>query len=296
MSGTGTAEDAHTDRERVSFIWLEITGKCQLACVHCYADSGPQGDHGSMSDEDWFSVMRQARDVGVETVAFIGGEPTLHPGLKSFIEYALELGLQIKVISNLVHVPQGLWEVLRRPEVTVWASYYSDDPGVHDAVTLRRGSHRRTAANLEKAARLGVHVGGLITKAHARTDPGLAMDALSGIGVQRSKVAPIQAVGRAAPGTSPTLSDLCGQCSGHLLAVDPRGSVYPCIMGRWLTVGNVREKPLTRLVKERKLHDVRSEIRAAFDPRVTGRPPVVINHKCDSNGDGGDGGDSPCPP
>lgn len=107
MSDTGTAEDAHSGTERVEFMWLEITGKCQLTCVHCYADSGPQGDHGSMSDEDWFSVMRQARDVGVRSVAFIGGEPTLHPGLKGFIEYALALELQVKVISNLVHVPRA---------------------------------------------------------------------------------------------------------------------------------------------------------------------------------------------
>ncbi|PWK82464.1 hypothetical protein C8D88_11357 [Lentzea atacamensis] len=24
------------------FAWLEITGKCQLSCTHCYADSGPR--------------------------------------------------------------------------------------------------------------------------------------------------------------------------------------------------------------------------------------------------------------
>jgi MoaA/NifB/PqqE/SkfB family radical SAM enzyme len=289
VSGTGTAEDAGTDAERVSFIWLEITGKCQLACVHCYADSGPHGDHGSMSHEDWFSVIRQARDIGVETVAFIGGEPTLHPGLRDFIEYALELGLLVRVISNLVHVPEDMWDVLKRPSVAVWASYYSDDPNVHDAVTLRRGSHRRTTANLERAARLGVRVGGLITTADARVDPEPTRDALSGMGVLRSRVASIQAVGRAAYGSAPTMSDLCGQCSGRLLAVDPRGAVFPCIMGRWLTVGNVREEPLATLVKDRRLHDVREQIRAAFDPRVTGRPPVLIRHKCDSNG-GSDGG------
>jgi hypothetical protein len=28
-------------------LWLELTGKCQLACVHCYADSGPDKGHGS---------------------------------------------------------------------------------------------------------------------------------------------------------------------------------------------------------------------------------------------------------
>lgn len=35
-----TTIDQDTD---VSFLWLEITGKCQLACEHCYVDSGPTG-------------------------------------------------------------------------------------------------------------------------------------------------------------------------------------------------------------------------------------------------------------
>jgi hypothetical protein len=34
---------------RLSFLWLEITGRCQLACRHCYAESGPRGTHGSMA-------------------------------------------------------------------------------------------------------------------------------------------------------------------------------------------------------------------------------------------------------
>lgn len=36
-----TTIDQDTD---VSFLWLETTGKCQLACEHCYADSGPTGN------------------------------------------------------------------------------------------------------------------------------------------------------------------------------------------------------------------------------------------------------------
>ncbi|MBO0880190.1 MAG: radical SAM protein [Mycobacterium sp.] len=62
-----------------SFLWLEITGRCQLACVHCYADSGPAGTHGSMRRADWLRVMDQAARMGVRMVQFIGGEPTLHP-------------------------------------------------------------------------------------------------------------------------------------------------------------------------------------------------------------------------
>jgi len=28
----------------LSFLWLEITGKCNLTCSHCYADSGQRSN------------------------------------------------------------------------------------------------------------------------------------------------------------------------------------------------------------------------------------------------------------
>ena len=40
-----------------SFLELEITGFCQLKCVHCYAESGPHGGRGAMTTEDWERVI-----------------------------------------------------------------------------------------------------------------------------------------------------------------------------------------------------------------------------------------------
>ncbi|GAA0503808.1 hypothetical protein GCM10011581_25960 [Saccharopolyspora subtropica] len=52
------------DYGRISFVWLEITGRCQLECGHCYAESGPAGDHGRMRVEDWRRVIDQAAEIG----------------------------------------------------------------------------------------------------------------------------------------------------------------------------------------------------------------------------------------
>ena len=41
----------------VKFVWLELTGKCNPRCVHCYADSGPAGSHGSLTPEEWERVI-----------------------------------------------------------------------------------------------------------------------------------------------------------------------------------------------------------------------------------------------
>ncbi|HZV49130.1 MAG TPA: radical SAM protein, partial [Candidatus Dormibacteraeota bacterium] len=60
---------------------MEITGRCQLHCRHCYADSGPWGDHGTMTTPDWRRRLEEAAAMEVRMVQLIGGEPTLHPDL-----------------------------------------------------------------------------------------------------------------------------------------------------------------------------------------------------------------------
>src|ERR1041385_7570248 len=133
------ALNAAKRRERreaeLSFLWLEITGRCQLACRHCYAESGPRGTHGSMATSDWMRVIDEAGDLGALTAVFIGGEPTLYPGLPELIGHALGEGMGVEVFSNLVHVREHLWRILESPGVGRATSYYSPDAEEHDAVT-----------------------------------------------------------------------------------------------------------------------------------------------------------------
>jgi molybdenum cofactor biosynthesis enzyme MoaA len=64
------------DRLRTAtFLWLDISRACNLACSHCYNGSGPDGGHGAMRREDWLNVLDQAAVSGVRMVQLIGGEP-----------------------------------------------------------------------------------------------------------------------------------------------------------------------------------------------------------------------------
>ena len=49
------------------YVWLEVTGKCQLRCTHCYAESGPSGTHGKMGTGDWLRVIDQTVGLGVKS-------------------------------------------------------------------------------------------------------------------------------------------------------------------------------------------------------------------------------------
>lgn len=145
----------------LGFLWLELTGKCQLECGHCYADSGPTGTHGSMGYDDWIRAIDQAAALGVSTVQMIGGEPTLYPGLPGLIAHALATDVEVEVYTNLVHVTPAMWELFGQPGVRLATSYYTDNPVEHRQITGRNTLHR-TLANIGQAV------------AHGDTAPGRA--------------------------------------------------------------------------------------------------------------------------
>jgi molybdenum cofactor biosynthesis enzyme MoaA len=70
------------DADGLDFLWLELTNRCNLRCVHCYTDSHPgSGDRDLLTTGAYESLLRQAYELGCRRVQFIGGEPPLHPDL-----------------------------------------------------------------------------------------------------------------------------------------------------------------------------------------------------------------------
>jgi MoaA/NifB/PqqE/SkfB family radical SAM enzyme len=221
-------------------LWLELTGKCQLACVHCYADSGPDQGHGRMTGVDWMRVVDDAQALGVGMVQFIGGEPTMHPQFSAILRHAIGAGIAVEVYSNLVHITDEVWELLRVPNASLAFSYYSDDPEQHNAVTLRP-SHAATRRNVAKAVGFGIPIRAGVIDAGTGQAEGAEAD-LRALGVTRIGVDRIRAVGRGGGTNDP--GELCGRCGRGVAAIGPDGDVWPCVFSRWMSVGNVLDEPL----------------------------------------------------
>jgi MoaA/NifB/PqqE/SkfB family radical SAM enzyme len=234
--------------QAVSLLWLELTGRCGLGCAHCYAGSGPGGSHGTMTGDDWRSVIAQAAGLGVGMVQFIGGEPTLHPQFGELLSHAIGAGLTVEVYSNLTHVRDSWWELFARPNVRLATSYYSDVAAEHDAITGRSGSHARTLANIRQAVALQIPIRAGIVVVRDRQRVAQARAELEAIGVTRVRTDPVRALGRAAVSAAPDASQLCGNCGRGVAAILPSGDVCPCVMSRWLIAGNVRRTPLADIL------------------------------------------------
>ncbi|AUS81820.1 radical SAM protein [Actinoalloteichus sp. AHMU CJ021] len=224
---------------------MEITGKCQLRCSHCYAESGPRGNDGTMAPQDWESVIDQGARLGVEMVQFIGGEPTLHRSLPDFVNHALTRGLRVEVFSNLVHVSPRLWDVCSQPGVRLATSYYSDRPDEHERITKGRGSYIRVKTNIIEALRRSIplRVGVIDLGDGQRVEQ--ARNELAALGFDGEvRVDRLRGIGRGVRAAAPDMTQLCGGCGNGKVAVTADGTVWPCVFSRWLPVGNVRVAPL----------------------------------------------------
>lgn len=254
---------------QIDVAWLEITGKCQLECGHCYADSGPNRDHGSMQLDDWQRVIGQLANMGAQSVQFIGGEPMLHPSLDQLLDSATQVGLKTEVYSNLVIVPSKIWDSVKRNKASLATSYYSPDEDQHRAIT-GRPTLRQTERNIARAVEFGIPVRAEIINVLPDQQIDEAIARLAELGVSSTPgVDSVRAVGRGAMSLSSELDkdQLCGGCTSGTLMVAPSGDVTRCIFTRQVSLGNVLEGELSDIVDGPNFKRFTNELDAHFEAR-----------------------------
>lgn len=235
-----------------------------------------------MTTADWEQVIDQAAAIGVKMVQFIGGEPTLDPGLPRLIRHALGNDLKVYVYSNLVRITPELWEQFSRPGISLGTSWYSADPALHATITGSRASYERTRANIAEAVRRGIPVRAAIVEVAPGQDIARAAAELHRLTVTDIRIRPSQGVGRAArDGTGQDVAELCGNCGLDRAAILPDGQLVPCAIGRWLDCGNVRETPLAGLLSGPAWQHTLSLVpRRDLNACAPGCPPASDGNDC----------------
>src|SRR5688572_27969070 len=210
-------------RNRLAMVWLELTTRCNLHCRHCYADASPAASlQGRMSLDDWRAAIDEAVDMGASAVQLIGGEPTLHPHFRALLDHAGKASARLlEVYTNATRLTDEVVGCLKDSGARVAASFYAEEPDVHDAITQRSGSWQRTVAGSERGLAAGVPVRiGVIETAENRHHVEHAIAFLKRLGVSDIGVDAERGIGRGRGQTADTaaitagedLPQLCGRC------------------------------------------------------------------------------------
>lgn len=249
----------------LDFLWLELTNRCNLKCVHCYTESTPQtGDRDLLTAEDYLSVMNQAYALGCRKMQFIGGEPQLNRDFHRLLVASKAIGFEfVEVFTNLTRLDDETVRFARGAGVRFATSVYSDKPEVHQAITRNRSSHERTIRNLKRLIDSEIVTRAAVIQIdQTPSEIQTTKRFLSDLGVRHIRDSRVRAFGRGENVLSQRsdMSELCGHCWSGRICVAPDGDVYPCVMARQWPVGNVRETPLARIVQSGALKEVRTTI------------------------------------
>ena len=279
---------------------LEFTRKCNLRCTYCYSSAGEALER-ELSSEELVAVIEQARQLGARRIVLLGGgEPLLFPAVREIIRHIDALGLSQAIFTNGICLDEQLSRFLFDHRVTVAVKQNSFLPAVQDELAGMTGAY----AGIQRGLRLLMESGYpdvdhalCVQSVVCRTNRAEIVDmwiwarergitpyfeALTGQGRARRHphltLSPeeLQQVFRALSDVDRRRFGISWEprppiagftCRRHLYScvVNSQGFVQPC-PGVDISVGNVREKPLSAILRgSRVIRDLRG-IYQQIDP------------------------------
>lgn len=254
-------------------ITFEITNGCNLRCVHCYADSDNRSSSkDTVTEEKWKELLDEAKTIGTTNIQISGGEPTTCSYTGDLLKYASGLGFKmVKLYTNGFNMPNSLLDDVQEANALVKVTFFSYNPQVHDAITTREGSHARTSENIRKMYERGIRLrSGIVLTPLNNFDGNLerTIEYLNGLGIEDVRHDYMHGVGRGHDMLQQDGYDaLCGMCWTGKLAIDSQGYVHPCVMSRFIELGNVNQETLTEIMEKPELMQFRKTIYAKFGDR-----------------------------
>ena len=158
-------------KPKLNGIQIEITGRCNERCIHCYIPNEMKDVGKDMRLEEFQSIVNQFAEMGGLHVVLSGGEVFLNKDIIPMIQYCREKDMQISILSNLIALKKEQIPLIKEANLSVLqTSLYSMDPNKHDTITTIKGSFAKTKAAIEAlvAADIPVQISCPIMKANCK--------------------------------------------------------------------------------------------------------------------------------
>lgn len=129
---------------RLNSIYFHLTGRCNLACPHCYI---AKSSH-SIKDLQTSLALRlidEVAEAGGKSITLSGGEPLLHPDIKTIIEHA-EQKLQALILTNGTLIDKNWASFLGDKNIYIQISMDGSTGKTHDSIRGRGNFDKSVSA------------------------------------------------------------------------------------------------------------------------------------------------------
>ena len=127
-------------KEILSNCTIELTPLCNFGCKFCYSRLSPEQlkerNTKVRGFDEWKRCLDELAEMNCMTVAFTGGECTLHPDFVALYRYAYEKGFLINVFTNASYITDEILETFRQmPPSRIYVTVYGDTPETYKKIT-----------------------------------------------------------------------------------------------------------------------------------------------------------------
>ena len=144
--------------KRPVVVW-NITRKCNLKCVHCYAHATARGDRDELSFDQGVRLLDDLADFQVPVVLFSGGEPLVRKDLPDLAAHAVQKGMRAVISTNGTLITRDLAKRLKEIGLSyVGVSLDGMEP-INDKFRGVNGAFKAALKGIENCQEQGIKVG-----------------------------------------------------------------------------------------------------------------------------------------
>lgn len=159
QSGRSPARLLHFAEDKRPVVVWNVTRRCNLRCVHCYAASADRHYPGELSTAEALSVVDQLAEFGVPVVLFSGGEPLLRPDLFELSARVAKRGMRAVLSTNGVLLTPEIVGRVKEQGFSYVGVSLDGTRETHDQFRGVVGAFDRSLAAIRLARDAGIRVG-----------------------------------------------------------------------------------------------------------------------------------------
>ena len=139
-------------------VW-NITRRCNLKCIHCYAHAKDQTFKNELSTEQGKMLLDDLAQFGSPVILFSGGEPTIRKDLPELAEYAVSKGMRAVISTNGTLISKEMARILKEIGLSYVGISIDGVEETNDRFRGVKGAFKAALKGIENCRDAGIKVG-----------------------------------------------------------------------------------------------------------------------------------------